>query len=171
MIMFTVLREAEVTHKQDSISVFTGRETQEGLKWEEEPLCWPTFCRDPWGLKEMAGMQLCLPFEGEKPSTELSLLHLVLLNHHLQVKGNEDNISKRENGKGKKVQNDLKKYRKQKWLQISLISSHMFFTLQERLGNRIISAKKLYSNNINQNILLCLNYNEITAGQSQEENP
>ena len=50
-------------------------------------------------------------------------------------------------------------------------SSHMFFTLQERLGNRIISAKKLYSNNINQNILLCLNYNEITAGQSQEENP
>ena len=50
-------------------------------------------------------------------------------------------------------------------------SSHLFFTLQERLGNRIISAKKLYSNNINQNILLCLNYNEITAGQSQEEIP
>ena len=50
-------------------------------------------------------------------------------------------------------------------------SSHMFFTLQERLSNKIRSPKKLYSNNINQNILLCLNYNEIMAGQSQEENP
>lgn len=72
------------------------------------------------GLEGNGRNVACLPFEGEKPSTELSLLHLVLLNHHLQVKGNED-ISKRENGKGKKVQNDLKKYRKQKWLQISLI--------------------------------------------------
>lgn len=40
------------------------------------------------GLEGNGRNVACLPFEGEKPSTELSFLCLVLLNYHLQVKGN-----------------------------------------------------------------------------------